>query len=201
MDRLIIILLLALIGALIGWITNLMAIKLLFRPFKPVKIPLLPFYIQGLIPKRKSEMAKSIGITIQEELLSIEEIIDHFIQQQNKDELVKFLKEKINNIINHRLPIIIPSTIRGMINSYVSTVIEEEASEVITLTMEGMIHKAATNVDLASMVEDKINDFPMEKLEAVVLKIAKEELKHIEILGGVLGFIIGLSQGIIILFM
>lgn len=146
-------------------------------------------------------MAKSIGITIQEELLSIEEIIDHFIQQQNKDELVKFLKEKINNIINHRLPIIIPSTIRGMINSYVSTVIEEEASEVITLTMEGMIHKAATNVDLASMVEDKINDFPMEKLEAVVLKIAKEELKHIEILGGVLGFIIGLSQGIIILFM
>ncbi|KAB3535410.1 DUF445 family protein [Alkaliphilus pronyensis] len=194
-----IILLLGLVGALIGWVTNILAIKLLFKPFEAIKIPILGISIQGLIPKRKKEIAKSIGITIEEELVSIEEVMDSFLQQQNKHQLVDFIKEKIISIVNQRLPVIVPTSLRGMINGYISTVIEEEASQVITLTMEGMIHKAATNIDLASMVEDRINNFPMEKLEEVVLKIAKNELKHIEILGGVVGFIIGLFQGIIIL--
>lgn len=193
------IILLSLVGALIGWITNLLAIKLLFRPFEPIKLPLIPIQLQGLIPKRKEEMAKSIGATIQEELLSIEEIIDQFIQQQNQEELVEFIKIKVNRIIKERLPIFLPSTVKGLIEKYFNTIIEEEAASMITHTMEGMIHKAATNINLAEMVESRIKAFPVEKLEEVVLKIAKEELKHIEILGGILGFLIGLIQGIIII--
>ena len=38
------------IGAVIGWITNILAIKLLFRPLRPYKIPLLNYEIQGLLP-------------------------------------------------------------------------------------------------------------------------------------------------------
>ncbi|KAB3529822.1 DUF445 domain-containing protein [Alkaliphilus serpentinus] len=192
------IILLSLIGALIGWITNLLAIKLLFRPFNPIKLPLIPFQFQGLIPKRKEEMAKSIGATIQEELLSIEEIIDKFIKQQNPKELVELIKIKVNAIIKDRLPIFIPSSLKGRIEKYFNTIIEEEAAAMITHTMEGMIHKAVTNINLAEMVEERIKAFPVEKLEEVVLKISKEELKHIEILGGILGFSIGLVQGIII---
>jgi len=44
------------------------------------------------------------------------------------------------------------------------------------------------------IVEEKIMAFNLLKLEKVVLSIAEKELKHIEILGGVLGFIIGLFQ-------
>ena len=46
------------IGAVIGWITNILAIKLLFRPLRPYKIPLLNYEIQGLLPKRKAEVPK-----------------------------------------------------------------------------------------------------------------------------------------------
>lgn len=42
---------LAIIGAFIGWMTNVFAIKLLFRPLQPVNI--LGIKLQGLIPKRK----------------------------------------------------------------------------------------------------------------------------------------------------
>ena len=58
--------LMIIIGALIGWITNYFAIKMLFRPLKEINI--LGFKVQGLIPKRKMEMAESIADTIQEEL-------------------------------------------------------------------------------------------------------------------------------------
>ena len=62
---------LALVGALIGWLTNVIAIKLLFRPINPIGIKGTPFMIQGLIPKRKGEIAKSIGDVISEELVSM----------------------------------------------------------------------------------------------------------------------------------
>ncbi|MBM7615922.1 DUF445 domain-containing protein [Alkaliphilus hydrothermalis] len=199
METTLLLLFLTLIGGLIGWITNLIAIKLMFRPFEPVKLPIVPVEIQGLIPKRKQEIAKSIGKTIQEELLSIDEIIEKFIEQQDQKELVNTIKQKIDKVINDRLPAILPSSIKIMIKSYISEVIDQEASKMINSTMEDLVHKAAAKIDLAEMVETRINEFPMEKLEDVVLKIAKEELKHIEILGGLLGIFIGLLQGIIII--
>ena len=194
------VLFLACIGALIGWITNLLAIKLLFKPYDAIEIPLIGFKIQGLIPKRKAEIAKSIGATIQEELLSIEEIIEQFIANQNNQEIIDIIKIKINEIVSNRLPAIIPSAFKGMIKGYINDVIDEEASAIITNTMESMIHKASKSIDLAGMIENRILEFPMEKLEDVVIKIAKDELSHIEILGAVLGFAIGLLQGIIFIF-
>ncbi len=193
------VLILAAIGALIGWITNYIAIKLLFRPFEPVMIPLLNIKLQGLIPKRKNEIAKSIGTTIQEELLSIEEIIEQFISNQDQSALIEIIKNKINRVLEERLPGILPASLKSAIKRYINEVIEQEATDLINASVENMIHSASEKINLAEMVEKRINRFPMDKLEEMVLRIAKRELKHIEVLGGVLGFIIGLVQGIIIM--
>ncbi|GAB6086837.1 DUF445 domain-containing protein [Alkaliphilus crotonatoxidans] len=193
------VLILAAIGALIGWITNYIAIKLLFRPFEPVMIPLLNIKLQGLIPKRKNEIAKSIGTTIQEELLSIEEIIEQFISNQDQSALIEIIKNKINRVLEERLPGILPASLKSAIKRYIDEVIEQEATDLINASVENMIHSASEKINLAEMVEKRINRFPMDKLEEMVLRIAKRELKHIEVLGGVLGFIIGLVQGIIIM--
>lgn len=49
------------IGSVIGYFTNFLAIKMLFRPLKPVKIGsfTLPF-TPGIIPKRKNQLAKAL---------------------------------------------------------------------------------------------------------------------------------------------
>ena len=72
------------IGALIGWITNKVAIKMLFRPVNPVKI--LFFKIQGVFPKRKDQMAISLADTIESELLSKEVIMDKILNTDNLEE-------------------------------------------------------------------------------------------------------------------
>lgn len=61
----------ALIGALIGFITNYLAIKMLFKPLKPVYIGKfrLPF-TPGVIPKEKARLAESIGKTVGSKLLT-----------------------------------------------------------------------------------------------------------------------------------
>ncbi len=87
---------LATVGALIGWTTNVIAIKLLFRPIEPVRIPLTKLTLQGLMPKRKKEIAKNIGETVENELISIEEIIDKMIEGSDKTMIIEALKKRIN---------------------------------------------------------------------------------------------------------
>lgn len=190
---------LATIGALIGWVTNLLAVKLLFRPFEPVKIPILNIKVQGLIPKRRNEVAISIGKTIENDLLSIEDIVSKLMNSHNKEELFLIIKNKISKIIGERLPGIIPNSFKGMIQNYIEDIIDKEGEKIITEIMEAVINQGAATIQISEMIEEKINEFPLDKLEEVVLSIAKKELKHIEILGGVLGFVIGLLQGLIII--
>lgn len=195
------IIVLAIIGALIGWITNLLAVKLLFRPFEPIFIPLLNIKIQGLIPKRRNEVAVSIGKTIEKDLLSIEDIINQLLQSHDKEEIFLLIKGKISKIISQRLPGIIPSAFKGMIQNYVEDIIDQEGEKIITEIIESIIANSASTIQLSQMIEDKINEFPLDKLEEVIISIANKELKHIEVLGGVLGFIIGLFQGLIVHFL
>ncbi|MHB8917959.1 MAG: DUF445 family protein, partial [Desulfocucumaceae bacterium] len=53
------------------------------------------------------------------------------------------------------------------------------------------------NVKFQSIVEARINNFSLERLEKMIVSVSARELKHIEILGGVLGFLIGLVQAVI----
>ena len=192
-------LILAVLGGIIGWITNRLAIKMLFRPFQPVNIPLINFKIQGLIPKRKAEIAKSIGETVETELLSMEEIIMELIKGDNKDEILAMFKNKIAEIITDKRSSFIPSVFKKMILKYINGIIDEEGDRIITEFIEDAIIKATASIRLSKMIEDRINKFEIEELEKIAIKVVRAELRHIEILGGILGFIIGIFQGIFIL--
>jgi uncharacterized membrane protein YheB (UPF0754 family) len=45
-------------------------------------------------------------------------------------------------------------------------------------------------------VRKKVSDYPLEKLEELVLSVAKDQLKTIELFGAVIGFFIGVAQAI-----
>jgi uncharacterized membrane protein YheB (UPF0754 family) len=188
---------LAIIGAFIGWMTNVFAIKLLFRPFNPINI--LGFKLQGLIPKRKEDIAKNVGETIEQELVTIEEILDKIIEDLDKSDIKKLIQEKINTVVKEKLSVLIPPAIKELILGYVNDFVKKNGDDMIDELTEKMIHKATQKVDISKMIEEKIIAFDMAEVERIVLDVAKKELKHIEYLGGVIGFIIGIVQGLIIL--
>jgi len=66
-------LLIPVVGAFIGWITNVIAIKLLFHPYTG------RFGIQGLLPKNKDETAKRLGKIVKEHLLDNETLISQIL--------------------------------------------------------------------------------------------------------------------------
>lgn len=191
---------LSLIGALIGWITNVLAVKLIFRPINVIRIPLIGFEIQGLIPKRRKELAKSIGDTVEKELISIEEILERMIENQDKKDIINAIKIKINEVILQKVPSFLPKSIRDLILSYVEEVIDQEAEPAFNQILEKLVIKATNTVKIGEMVEEKINEFDLIKLENIIINITKRELKQIEYLGGIIGFFIGIIQAILISF-
>jgi uncharacterized membrane protein YheB (UPF0754 family) len=58
-----------------------------------------------------------------------------------------------------------------------------------------------SGLDVAALVTTKVAAFPVEKLEALVLEVARRELRAIEVLGGVLGVLIGLGQVLVLRFL
>ena len=86
-----------LVGAIIGYITNGIAIKMLFRPLNPIDIGgyTLPF-TPGVIPKEKKRLAKSIGRVVSRELLN-EEVLKKALL---KPEIYERLEESVDYYID-----------------------------------------------------------------------------------------------------
>lgn len=193
--------LMTVVGGLIGYITNVLAVKMLFRPLKAFRIPIIGWEIQGLIPKRQSEIAKSIGQTVQEELISVEEIIDKLIEDADKSVMIDMAKARILSLAEENMPPMVPSIFRGAIMKYVADAVDQNAENVMNELSEKLIHQATEKIQIADMVAEKIEAFDVMRLEEIIFAISKQELKHIEVLGGVLGVIIGLIQGLIVTFL
>ena len=66
-----------LVGAVIGYFTNFIAIKMLFRPHKEYRIGKfrIPF-TPGIIPKNRGRLAKAIGTAVGETLFTTNDLVD-----------------------------------------------------------------------------------------------------------------------------
>jgi uncharacterized membrane protein YheB (UPF0754 family) len=190
---------LAFVGAAIGWLTNFVAVKMLFKPLKPVKI--FGITLQGLIPKRKYEIAKSIGEIVERELLSFNDLWDRLLTEENRKFLLSNLDLKVKEVTENKLPSFLPKAIKEMISNYIGDIINREVEVFLNSPSNEVVEIISTKLKISEIVEEKIKSFKLEKLEDVVIKIAHSELYMIEIMGGVLGFLIGVLQAIVIQFL
>lgn len=181
-----------LIGAAIGWVTNWLAVKLIFRPHRPVN--LLGYKIQGVIPKRRAELARSIGQVVERELVSVDDLIRAVRSGETMERISAAAAVTIRGRIMDRLPVFIPQSVKRVISDIITDQVRSEIPSVIEEMFERLSAMMKEKISFQSMVEERINDFSLDRLEQMVLSVSARELRHIEILGGVLGFLIGLAQ-------
>ncbi len=72
----------------------------------------------------------------------------------------------------------------------------ESLAETVINAVNAKLPEAIAEFDVAGLVRSKIMDYPPEKLEALVLSVAKEHLRKIELFGALLGFILGIGQAL-----
>ena len=106
MNPIVTILFMAIIGALIGSITNFVAIRMLFRPYNPIyifgkKMPFTP----GLIPKRRAELAEQLGKMVVDHLLTVESIQQRVLTENFRQELLQWIITQLKQLQTSELTI------------------------------------------------------------------------------------------------
>lgn len=186
---------LPIIAALTGYITNYIAIKMLFHPRKKVKI--LFMEIQGIFPKRQKTLAEKLGKIVAEELFSIEDVKKSLQNPGNTDEVTAIVDARLNDFLDNRLGEAMPMLAMFMndeIKLKIKTTLEAELQLMLPELIERFVSKIEEEVDVERTVYEKVVSFSTDKLEEILYSIMSKEFKFIEVLGGILGFIIGLIQ-------
>ena len=189
-----------LISGAIGWITNWVAIKMLFRPHKEINFGL--FKIQGLIPKRRAEIGSGIANIIQNELISVKDVIANI----DRKEFSKRLNALIDEVLDKNLKKKVKEKFPFLQMFFTDKIAKDVGNTIKDIIMgnqekifEIFSNYAEENIDFEVIISDKISNFSLDKLEEIITFLAKKELKHIEVIGAILGMLIGAVQYLITL--
>jgi uncharacterized membrane protein YheB (UPF0754 family) len=182
------------IAALIGYITNYIAVRMIFRPHKPVRLMGITFH--GLVPKRQKEIAASLGSMIERDLFSHEDIHRALQSSETTEEASKFLSEQVDLFANRMVSQnpMIGAFIQGPLLDQIKTMLQSQMADRFPQFMERVVERVEHRLDVSAIVQAKIEAFDLGKLESIINEISRRELKAIEVLGGVLGFLVGLIQ-------
>jgi uncharacterized membrane protein YheB (UPF0754 family) len=105
----------------------------------------------------------------------------------------------INAILSSQIERLLIAPI-GRLGDHVSANSMQRASTAlvdrITIAARERLPVAIAEFDVGGVVRKKVSDYPLEKLEALVLSVAQQHLKTIELFGAAIGFVIGVGQAI-----
>ncbi len=192
MPDLILLITMILIGGLIGYLTNKVAVKMLFRPHQKVGIGFLS--IQGVLPKRKKVLAVSVGKMVEEALLNSDDIYQALFSKANQEKFKVLLKTTLTT----RIERMIPSMFRGFLVEDVETMvnryIDKEGDQLMASIMKHIKETTQEDLNIHAIVEDKILALDLDAFEKMIKDLTKKELRHIEYIGLILGLMIGLFQ-------
>ncbi|RBP28139.1 MULTISPECIES: DUF445 domain-containing protein [Bacillus] len=123
------------LGAIIGGYTNHLAIKMLFRPHRPIyigkfQVPFTP----GLIPKRRDELAVQLGKMVVDHLLTPEGIGKKLTNKEFQTSLIRWTQVEVDKVITNE------QSLRDMLEKWNLEHVEEEAIGKIEHVITEKIH-------------------------------------------------------------
>jgi uncharacterized membrane protein YheB (UPF0754 family) len=191
-------LLIPIISAFIGWFTNWIAIKMLFHPRVPTKI--LGITFQGIFPKRQRQFAEKLGKLVSNELLSFRDIEQKITDPNNIKKIMPHVEGHIDHFLRNKLSEqmpVISMFIGDKTITQLKAVFISELEILFPTIMESYMGNLQNELDLEKIITEKVSGFSSDKLEEILNAIMSKEFRFVEIIGAVLGFVIGLFQVLI----
>ncbi len=187
--------LLPILCAFVGWVTNVVAIKMIFHPRNPIRIG--PLVYQGLFPKNKEKFARLTSRNTVQYAIMPSDIIARLDPDDLAEMVPALVDEKIDYLLNERFaelkdrlgPLLDPAGLAFLKKTLTDRIVSSLPGALKDL--EGRIDEM---IDLQKIVYDKIMSFDVMKLEDLFMELSKKEIRWIEYYGGILGFMVGSVQ-------
>lgn len=138
------------VGALIGYVTNYIAIRMLFRPLRPwrilgLRLPLTP----GIIPAKRGELARKMGEMVGEHLLTAEDVGQAFDKPAIRGELRLAVTDKLGTLLDREL---------GTFESLIPQKFQPRFRELVDLLRDKLVRLIFTYLQSADC-EDRLRSY------------------------------------------
>lgn len=180
-------------GAILGYLTNWVALNMVFRPLNPIKIG--PFVLQGVFLKRQNEVAEQFSDLVTQELISIKHIMWQIFNGSKSARTRYMIKKHLN-------PLLSGGVVRTALQLSVGTegfleLKQSIADKAVDMSMRPL-SDPAFNKDRAAIIQ-KIFSTRMKALSSQefqdLLRPAFQEDEWILIaMGAIMGFVAGVLQ-------
>jgi len=164
-------------GALVGYITNWVAIKLIFDPVEPT--PVGPFVMQGLFEKRQPEVSLEFSEFLAARVLSSPRLIDEIANGRFKHNFEALIQSSVPNIVPQEITDVATKAFRQM-------------------AMEPETHPVHVYVNKTLALQDSLNvrlkALSSAEFENLLHPVFQEDELTLIIAGGILGALAGAIQ-------
>ena len=186
-----ILILIPVIGGVSGWLTAALALKILFRPADPVKLPFTGMHIRGLLPGKQEYLAAGIREIIQTQLqLAVTEDSGpaYEVRANLSNTIVVSIKEHIQN----KIPLLVPRGVRQKIIDTIEDIVRKEIAGFLDELVYSVRRDRGAGSDLCRFLEEKIRCYDLADLETRVNKLP--EIFYLKIGAALIGVAAGLLQ-------
>ncbi|MCG8672079.1 MAG: DUF445 family protein, partial [Pseudomonadales bacterium] len=183
-------------GFFVGYLTNWVAIKLMFRPLEPKRIG--PFLLQGLFIKRKNQVASDYSETLTVSILNARTIAEYILQSEQDtpiNNLLRFhIKEAIDEAFGNSKYLVLFSTGTQSYINFKTSFVDSIYGQGVPVPLMASIDYTDKAIDLAGIIESRMKAFTPKELDGFVRPVFEQDEWILYVVGGVLGALAGWGQ-------
>jgi len=156
------------------------------------------YKLQGIFPKNQQNVANKMGKMVAEELLSSKDLKDRLISPDNIASIVQIIENKVEDFFSVKVPKRFPTLSRIILSEKRKARIVQELMEEVHTAVPDLMNAYFGDLEeqfnIEEMIAEKVNHLSSDKLEDLLMSLLEKEFKFIELIGAVIGFIIGWIQ-------
>ena len=179
-------------GAIVGYLTNWIALKLIFEPVDPVRIG--PFQLQGMFLRRQHEVSEDFADCMTEKLLSSESLFEHLLEQPGFAEV---LQRRTSEFMRGAAAVLYGSAEYAAPNGHWAGLEQQTSARVLAL-LPGelpLVHSYVDGaLDLQATLKQQLRKLTPAEFEQVLHPVFQEDELTLILVGAILGLIVGYGQ-------
>lgn len=188
-------------GFIVGWFTNYIALKVIFRPLNPIRIG--PIKVQGIFLKRQHEVSETFARINCVELLGTEQMWNAILNGPNRKNFQLMLRAHSIIFTEKLIGGLRPLAIAAMGNEQFVLMKEDIAMQIIEKLPHiiGLSYEYTTEaLDMERTIRERMQSLSAVEFEGVLHPAFEEDETTLIMVGGVLGMLVGVIQIFIFMF-
>lgn len=186
---------LPLFGLIVGYATNVIALKIIFSPLNPVKIG--PFNVQGLFLKRQHEVSDTYSSIVTNEILTIRNMISEMLNGPKSEQTKAIIRKHFRRIVDESAGMRKPF-VQSTLGPTSFANLKEKASSTALEMVGGTFDDPAFNHDrsqaIQKIMQERMRELSPEGFQNMLRPAFQEDEWKLILAGAILGLMAGVAQ-------